>query len=73
MDFVIQLLLMSDANLIASIFLITGILVYFVDYKLFKKKPGNHREASFSRATAYVYVIGSTAVMVGLQVMNLLS
>ncbi len=73
MDFVIQLFLMSDANLVALIFLITGVVVYFVDYKMFKQKSANYREAKFSRGAAYVYILGGAVLMMGLRVVDWLS
>jgi len=70
MDFAIQLVLMSDIRFETSVFLITGLLVYLVEYRMFRHMPSHHREASATKAIAYVYVIGSIVVFLGLQCLS---
>lgn len=70
MEFAIQLVMMSDIRFEAIVFLVTGCLVYLIDYKMFRQIPTHHREAMFTRAIASVYVIGSVVVFIGVQLVS---
>ena len=70
MDMVISLFLMSDVQLIALTFLLTGVVIYLVDYKSLRTKSANQREARFAKGASHAYIWGSLAVIIGVQVLG---
>lgn len=70
MDTVISLFLMSDVRLIAFTFVLTGIIIYFVDYKSFRSKTANRREARFTKVISHTYVWGALLVIALVQVLG---
>lgn len=62
------LFLMGEARFQIFIYLVIGLLAYFIDYKKFTRTNDTRREAKFSKAIALTYIYGSIALFVAMQV-----
>lgn len=70
LDTIISLFLMSDVRLVTATFLLTGIVVYLVEYREFRSKTANQREARFTKLVSHTYIWGSVGVIIGVQVLG---
>ncbi|WAH38731.1 hypothetical protein [Alicyclobacillus dauci] len=73
MDLAFQLLIFSHARMNVTMFVLTGIMAYFIDYRSLRDEPQFRREATLVRITAFVFCIGGLAVLVAFQILVWLS
>ncbi|MFD1676690.1 CLC_0170 family protein [Alicyclobacillus fodiniaquatilis] len=69
MDMAFQLLVFSHTRINMLMFLLTGLVSYFIDYKAFRDKPDSAREATLVKSTAYTFVIGGAIVLILYQIL----